>query len=142
MDTGSIIRARKQAEQTVVDMEDGPLKTKAFEVIFEKLLDQERPPASPPAHDESDSGAAESISTGQEQGIPDSCPDRILSLRREGFFGTGKSLGEIRNELQVHGWIYPVTSLSGPLQRLVQRRELRRIVSQVGKKGSYTYVAP
>jgi hypothetical protein len=142
MDTETIVIARKQAEETVADMAEGPLKTKAFEVILHKLLEKETLGASRANIRELESASADPITGGQDQKVPDSCPDRIVCLREEGFFNTRKTLSEIRNELQMHGWIYPVTSLSGPLQRLVQRRELRRMASQDSKKGSYTYVAP
>jgi hypothetical protein len=70
---------------------------------------------------------------------PKSCSERIVSLREEGFFKGPRTLGQIRSELQMRGWTYPITSLSGPMQKLVQKRELRRMP---GQNGSYTYVAP
>jgi|SRR5579862_729653 len=143
MDVKKMVDIRKQAEAAVGDMPDGALKTKSFEVILNKLLDEEvasghrradtrtSKPAPPPAED-----------NGQKSKVPESCPDRILVLREDGFLATARTLGEIRDELQLRGWIYPVTSLSGPLQRLVQKRELRRMPGGNDKNGAYTYVAP
>ena len=145
MDEARIISVREKAERAVAGMPEGGLKVKAFEVILAKLLDDEDGPgrtvvsrnvpiaASAPAKD---------LAKAEDKKTPDSCPARILSLREEGFFKTARTLGEIRNELQMRGWTYPVTSLSGPVQKLVQQRELRRMTGQDGKKGSYSYVAP
>src|SRR5437899_12357696 len=58
--------------------------------------------------------------------VPHSVPARILTLKTEGFFAEQRGIGEIRDELQTHGWRYKVTALSGPLMRLVRERELRR----------------
>jgi hypothetical protein len=55
-----------------------------------------------------------------------SCTGRILSLRNEGFFTVQRTISDVRNELASHGWHYPLTTLSGRLQSLVQQRFLRR----------------
>ena len=74
--------------------------------------------------------------------VPSSTPARVLSLREEGFFDQQRSLGAIRDELQIHGWIYQLTALSGTVQTLVQKRELRRTLVSNGKKKVYCYVKP
>ena len=144
MNSKMIVELRKQAEESVADMPDGPLKLKAFEVILDRLLVREDTKSSdlegprgavakhPPTKNQEE----------KQRKIPSSCPERILLLRDEGFFKSPRTLGEIRDELQLHGWTYPVTSLSGPLQRLAQKRELRRMPGQDANAGSYTYVAP
>jgi len=53
-------------------------------------------------------------------------PDLILRLRAAGFFDKPKSLGEISDALEEKGFLYPTTSLSGPVLGLVKRRNLRR----------------
>lgn len=145
MNTKTIVDLRKQAEEAVADMVEGPLKLKAFEVVLERLLAAEQGGV---PHLESQKGAIakQGPTTGpKDQGkpkTPTSCPERILVLRDEGFFNTPRTISEIRDHLQVLGWTYPVTSLSGPLQRLAQRRELRRVPGQDANVGTYTYVAP
>jgi hypothetical protein len=144
MNTKTIVDLRKQAEEAVADMVEGPLKLKAFEVVLERLLAAEQGGV---PHLEGQKGtiAKQSPTTGpkdQAKRTPTSCPERILVLRDEGFFNTPRAIGEIRDQLQVSGWTYPITSLSGPLQRLAQRRELRRVPGQDASAGSYTYVAP
>ncbi|MGB8414643.1 MAG: hypothetical protein WCE23_17660 [Candidatus Binatus sp.] len=118
-----LVEARKQAEQAVRDMPDGDLKVKAFETILNHLLSisadksVERSPADrkSPSTQQMDSTKA-----------PSSLTERILSLKNNGFFAAQRSIADIRHELKKHGWHYPVTSLSGALQSLVQKRALRR----------------
>ncbi|MCW1296725.1 MAG: hypothetical protein OH319_03525 [Candidatus Parvarchaeota archaeon] len=56
-----------------------------------------------------------------------SATDFILKLREEGFFDKPKSILEIKEKLAENGLVYPVTTLSGVLLRLVRRKELGRI---------------
>jgi hypothetical protein len=145
MNTKTIVDLRKQAEEAVADMAESPLKVKAFEVVLERLLAAEQGSAS---HLESQKGTIpKQISTmgpkdHAKSKTPTSCPERILVLRDEGFFKIPRTISEIRDQLRVLGWTYPVTSISGPLQRLAQRRDLRRVPGQDENAGTYTYVAP
>ncbi len=145
MDEKKIIEARLLAERAVADMVDGPLKLKAFEVILNsQLVDSsagDRLPMPSKAIFTSPVGSR-NASGSRKQPVPHSCETRILYLREEKFFQSARSLSEIRDELRLHGWIYPLTSLSGKVQLLVQKRELRRTLVQAGKKKAYRYVAP
>ncbi len=60
---------------------------------------------------------------------------RIRELNDDGFFKQQKTLKDIKNGLAEKGHIYPVTSLSPALVRLVRSRELRRL--QHNKKWTY-----
>ena len=53
--------------------------------------------------------------------------DSLLLLMDEGFFKKPKELGVVKAALAERGHVYPVTTLSPALLRLVQRRYLRRI---------------
>jgi hypothetical protein len=128
-----LVELRKEAEQSVSDMKDGPLKVKAFETILEHLLalnaDEVAPQtaAKPKAQQKSQTTTTNN---------PETAPDRILSLKEAGFFKSQRSIAEIRQELRRNGWNYEVTSLSGPLQSLVSKRALRRenVEGENGKK--------
>jgi hypothetical protein len=65
-----------------------------------------------------------------------------LQLKAEGFFDNQRGIGEIRRELQTHGWRYPLTALSGTLMKLVRARELRRERVNDGHKTAYKYFNP
>ncbi|MFY3741258.1 MAG: hypothetical protein HMLIMOIP_001712 [Candidatus Nitrosomirales archaeon] len=60
----------------------------------------------------------------------------ILELKDERFFNSPKTLNEIVKKLEEKNYIYPVTSLTLPLQKLVRGRELGRIL----KAGKWSYV--
>ncbi|MGD1158316.1 MAG: hypothetical protein ABSA41_21190 [Terriglobia bacterium] len=130
---------RKKAQEAIDDMPEGELRTKAFEVILQHLLASESShksieiaPAPAPAHFEGK----------QARKQPGSTKSRILLLKDEGFFAVPRSISEIKSELQAHGWILAMTSLSGPLQQLVQSRELRRIRGQGARQKVWKYVNP
>jgi hypothetical protein len=61
--------------------------------------------------------------------------DLIVGMKEDGFFEKPKSLGEISEALQEQGYLYPVTSLSGVVLGLIQKRILRR--KKIGGKWAY-----
>lgn len=137
--------ARKKAEAAVADMPDPDLKRTAFQVILKHLLDQSAASggtgASGPRHIAAARGQASDARRGPVS-RPGSTSDRILALLAEGFFDSGRGIGEIRDELQVHGWMYGLTAISGPLMKLVRRRQLRRVQSGNGRRKAYRYFKP
>jgi hypothetical protein len=52
--------------------------------------------------------------------------DLVVNLREDGFFEKPKTLSDISKALEEQGYLYPVTSLSGIVLGLVQKRILRR----------------
>jgi len=147
MDTNSLIEARKKAEAAVAEMPEGELRVEAFKLILSKLLSagDSSEPAGRARSNTSRSASGGNKKTSDESGedaVPRSAPARILSLKAEGFFREERGIGEIRDELQTHGWRYDLTALSGPLIGLVQRRELRRLKVDDGSKTTYKYFNP
>lgn len=61
--------------------------------------------------------------------------DRTRELISDGFFKKQRSLHNVKDELENKGHIYPVTSISPTLIRLVRTRELRRLKDN--KKWTY-----
>ncbi len=51
----------------------------------------------------------------------------VSSLIDGGFFKKQKDLSEVKHALEELGHVYPVTSLSPTLLRLVRRKQLRRV---------------
>ena len=123
---------RQKALDAVADMQDGELKIRAFEVFLQHLLELETPSGPVEARVSAKTSIDKSA---KESKKPGSTKSRILLLKDESFFAQPRALAEIKAELQAHGWILPVTTLSGPLQGLVQDRELRRIKQE--KKWKY-----
>ncbi len=142
MGARKLIDIRRQAEKSVAGMPDGDLKVKAFEVILNHLLHAQ-------AHTRnadktsSDAGVPpEKKQTSKGLGTPTSRSERIRSLKDEDYFRELRTMGDVRRELASRGWHYPATALSGPLQELVQRRELRRQKMPEGKKIVWKYSDP
>jgi hypothetical protein len=50
----------------------------------------------------------------------------VINLKEDGFFEKPKSLSDISKVLEEQGYLYPVTSLSGIVLGLVQKKILRR----------------
>lgn len=138
MDAKRLVELRRQAEHAVAEMPDGELKVKAFEVILNHLMGYSDFGQAKPAEIERDRTAKPT------KGKPAarSASGRIMVLRDEGFFKNQRSIGEIREELRAHGWHYPLTTLSGIMQALVQRRNLRRERAKKGNQRIWKYSNP
>jgi hypothetical protein len=140
-----LLEARRQAEAAVSDMTDPELRAAGFKVILQHLLSlggsvrAEGPSARAP---KAGKGTVASDAKPARAKLPKSASERILTLRDEGFLDPGRRIGEIRDELQAHGWMYALTALSGTLMKLVRNRELRRVHSNEGKKKAFKYFKP
>jgi hypothetical protein len=136
LDHKSIIEARKRAESAVDGMADAALKVKAFEQVFARLLDEI-------GTDQRRAGRQRKVpdqtATRSAPGRKGTLTARLLSLREDGFFGTQRSLSDVREELGSRGFHYPLTTLSGAMQKLVRNRELRRDRVKSGAKKTYKY---
>jgi hypothetical protein len=139
MDAKKIIELRKQAEKSVAEMPDGEIKLKAFEVILSHLLTAGQPKQTHTSPTPQTKGSKREEASDIDA---DTADGRILVLKDEGYFKTPQSIGRIREELQAHGWHYPVTTLSGPLMSLVQKRKLRRQKGKDGNRQVWVYTNP
>ena len=74
--------------------------------------------------------AKEKISKGQvikkEEKKRSAASDLIIGMKEDGFFDKAKGLNEIGKALEEAGYIYPVTTLSGVMLGLVQKKLLGR----------------
>jgi hypothetical protein len=124
MELQKLKELRKRAQQATSDMPDGELKMKAFEVILNNLLRGRED--EPEAESALPGGVNARKRTAAVRSVPTTTRERILVLKAEDFLAKLRTIGEVREQLASRGWHYPLTSLSGPLQRLVQDGELRR----------------
>ena len=139
MNGTDLIAARRRAEEAVADMQDGPLKIKAFEVILASLISRGDHPFEPARKDPT---ATARTGEGVRERAPSSLADRVSVLGEEGFLGEPRSLAEIQAKLAEHGWHYAQTNLSTPLIRLVRQRQLRRLQLAEGNKRVWKYSLP
>ncbi len=139
----SLLEARKKAEEAVADMAAGDLKTKAFELILNRLLSAMDDLPAERQSRRRNQDRTERKPQGKEVGsFSGSAPARILQLKTQNFFDDPRGIGQIREELQTHGWHYNITSLSGTLMKLVRAGELRRQKVKDGAKTIYKYFNP
>lgn len=137
MDDKAIVEARRRAEKAVEGMSDPDLKVKAFEQVFAKLLENATGRAdAPPGDRRRQTPKSAQNSKGADGGT---LTERLLALKADGFFDEQRSLSEVQEELRSRGWHYPVTTLSGIMQRFVRTRELRRERAKVGNKKIWKY---
>jgi len=122
-----------QAEQAVASVKDPELKRAAFERVLEDLMAKrtgkatlsKATPAKPA------SGELAKTKTG-----PLAYAEELVA---DGFFKKPKTIAEVKAELANRGRHIAITSLSGPLQKLCQRRVLRRQKSTT-KDSSKTFL--
>jgi hypothetical protein len=138
MELANLVRSRRTAEEAVLDMADGPLKTAAFETILSQLIRQELNVAKSVAPDAAAARrpAARKKVAGQRS---DGTTSRLLNLVEEGFFSQQRSLSEIRTVLAERGFHYQVEDLGTPVTRLVRRKYLRRVQVSENRKKLWKY---
>jgi hypothetical protein len=130
----------KQAEAAVASIRDSDLKNIAFSKVLDALLAQREHPKE---HGSVKVAAvvgkrtAKSASKRTEKrGGPVAYVEELID---DGFFKAPKTLAAVKAELANRGHHIPLTALSGPMQRLCQRRQLRRQKLVEGNKQVFTY---
>lgn len=126
-----------QAESAVAAVKDPELKRAAFEKVMDDLLAaaQTETPAGKPRRSKSTPVASERKAA--KAGGPQAYVEELVT---EGFFKKPKTLALVKAELENRGHHIPFTSLSGPLQKLCQRKMLRRQrAAGKGNKQTFSY---
>jgi len=134
MDIQKLIEIRKQAEEAVADMPDGPLKTKAFEMMFNSL----RADAMQPKRKKRPKGAKKDTAAAKPRGPRKEGPKaRIKQLKDEGFFDQPRYAQEVVTHLEeAKGFTHTDSDVSARLLELVREQVLRR---KKDNKGVYQY---
>jgi membrane protein involved in colicin uptake len=130
-----------QAASAVSAIKDPELKRVAFEKVLDDLLADATGP--PPAADQS-TGKRKTVSPGKKTSSGSASRHGgpfayITELIEDKFFAKVKTMGEVKAELENRGHHIPFTSLSGPLQRLCQKKQLRRQKMDRGGKKTFGY---
>jgi hypothetical protein len=117
------------AESSVSGVKDPELRKIAFGKVLDSLMAAGgRPLAAGP-------GKA-ALPKQKSKGGPSAYIEELCS---EGFFQKAVTLAVVKQELVNRGHSIPMTSLSGPLQRLCRRKVLRRHRSSVDGKQAFVY---
>jgi hypothetical protein len=116
-----------QAERAVAAVKDPELKRAAFERVLEDLLAKRTGAASLSKATPRKATSAKPATAAGKPAKQKSGPQAYVEeLVADGFFKKPKTITQVKAELQNRGHHIPLTSLSGPLQKLCQRRVLRR----------------
>jgi hypothetical protein len=125
-----------QAESAVGGVKDPELRRVAFERVLDDLLSTGSKTAPEPKRRAAVKSAAGPVAKGNRGG-PQAY---IQELIDEGFFEKPKTISGVKVELENRGRHIPLTSLSGPLQKLCQKKRLRRQrLEGKGKKKTFAY---
>ncbi|MEK6753668.1 MAG: hypothetical protein AABZ00_15540 [Chloroflexota bacterium] len=130
-DTSQIEMLQKKieiAQEAVSKITDDSLKTVAFQTILQKLLNTseaigtelEQIPEVPKPIKEKE------VATPKAK-QPKGPKGRIDELITEGFFSQKRTIGDVKKEMEAHGWFHRVEELNPSLLRLMQDKRLRRI---------------
>ena len=134
-----------QAELAVSAVKDPELRRVAFEKVLDDLLlnaaDGPARSAPSPAIAHADAPPIVKHKTSPNPKAKQSGPQSYIEeLVEEAFFGKPKTIAEVKGELENRGHHIPLTSLSGPLQKLCQKKVLRRQKADgKGSKKSFGY---
>ena len=130
-----------QAESAVKSVKDPELRRVAFEKVLDNLLTAESGPArkSGRISQRAASRPKAASSTGGRKSSrgPMAYIEEMIS---DNFFKKPKTIAEVKAELENRGHHIALTSLSGPLQKLTQKRVLRRERKKIsGNKATFVY---
>lgn len=112
-----------QAESAVANVKDAELRRVAFERVLNDLLS---------AGDEATKAKPNATARATKQATQKAAKNRtgpqayVEEMVEDGFFKKPKTIAEVKAELENRGHHIPVTSLSGPMQKLCQKKVLRR----------------
>ena len=127
-----------QAEKSVSGVKDPELRRVAFEKILDDLLSKPsgKSEGLVPHKKTATRTKSAAKTTKQKPGGPQAYVEELID---ENYFAKPKTISEVRAELGNRGHHIPRTSLSGPLQKLCQKKTLRRHKS-TAKEGKKTFV--
>lgn len=123
-----------QAERAVAGVKDAELRRVAFERVLNDLLGgaDDAPGPKPRATGRTTKQVPGKASRKKRSG-PQGYVEEMVE---DGFFKKPKTISEVKAELENRGHHIPLTSLSGPMQKLCQKKVLRR---QKGDGKTFSY---
>jgi len=118
-----------RAEQSVKSVKDPELKKVAFEKVLDYLL-------APKVMRKDKKSGKKPLSVKKPRGPL----GYVREMAKDGFFKKPKTIAQVKAELENRGHHIPITGLSGPMQTLCVKKELRREkIKTKGKKQTFSY---
>ena len=128
----------EEAEHSVAGVKDPELRRIAYQKILESLMEGRSGRSAPAAGRAAHGSQARAAKPPAKKRRGPS--GYIQELIDEGFFKKPKTIANVKAELENRGHHIPITSMSGPLQTLCQRRLLRRSRAKgATNKKQYSY---
>jgi hypothetical protein len=127
--TAAYAKTVAEAEAAVAAMKDPELRRVAFEKILATLLEEGNATSGGPRSRSKSQKTERAAIGGGGRSASQSRPGPkayVETLIDDGFFSKQRTIAEVKAELANRGHHVALTSLSGPLQRLTQKRQLRR----------------
>ena len=115
------------AQEAVSRMTDESLKTIAFQTVLQSLLSSPHPPESPSGQSTAIPIVPSIERKKGKQKNPKGPKGRVEELITQGFFAQKRTLNDIKQELEKHGWFHRAEDLNPTVLRLLQEKMLRRI---------------
>ena len=129
-----------KAEEAVTAVKDPELRRIAFQKVLDDLLGSNTSKTSGAKPTAKKKAATTKKAKKKRASSRKGPAARISELVDENFFQKPKTIAQVKAELENRGHHIPVTSMSGPLQKLCQKRVLRRQkLNTSGKKQTYAY---
>ena len=126
-----------KAEKAVASVKDPELRRIAYQKILEDLLSGPQPKMGRKPTPHAKPSQAKKSTGSNTRGGPQAYVEELVA---EDFFEKQKTIAQVKAELENRGHHIPITSLSGPLQKLCQRRTLRRQKTPASDEKKQTYV--
>ena len=126
------------AQEAVSKMADESLKAIAFQTVLQRLLLANEMPGME-GKKASEVGEPSKPEAKPRSKQPKGIKGRVEELITEGFFTQKRTLGEVKEELERHGWFHPSTDLSPTLLGLVKDKKLRRIKEPENEGGKLVW---
>lgn len=130
-----------EAENAVAGVKDPELRRIAFQKVLDNLLGSSTSSAVQHAKNQKKRPVRKRPAGGtKSKRVATRGPQAyVKELVEEGFFKDQRTIANVKAELANRGHHIPLTSLSGPLQKLVQRKSLRRQRVKSGKGQTFAY---
>jgi hypothetical protein len=127
-----------QAEKAVNSVKDPELKRIAFQKILDDLIGNTSfLTTSKKIKDKKKTRQKVNKGSQSAKGGPQNYVEELVE---ENYFKKPQTIANVKAELENRGHHIPLTSLSGPLQKLCQRKILRRErIKETGKKQTFAY---
>jgi len=128
------------AQEAVSKIADESLKTVAFQTILQKLLNTGETIGDEleQVHDNPKPSKEKEKATSKAK-QPKGPKGRIDELITEGFFSQKRIIGDVKKEMEAHGWFHRVEEINPSLLRLIQDKKLRRIKEPENEGGKLVW---